>query len=115
MAAPSDVFTIARVAKMLGEDEAWLEEIAMEMEPEDGRAWTWDGDDEYQVTAFTPFGVECLKELIEIHKDQRPTRSREDLRRGPHRLLTFRTRLALLHQTARGHYSLFCSDPDDVG
>jgi hypothetical protein len=30
MAAPSHVFTIARVAKMLGEDEAWLEEIAME-------------------------------------------------------------------------------------
>lgn len=37
MAAPSFVFTIARVAIMLGEDEAWLEEIALEMEPEDGR------------------------------------------------------------------------------
>jgi hypothetical protein len=77
MAAPSHVFTIARVAKMLGEDEAWLEEIAMEMEPEDGRVWIWDVDDDYQITAFTPFGVECLKELIEIHRDQRPTRSRE--------------------------------------
>src|SRR6266851_5185018 len=30
-------------------------------------------------------------------------------------MLTFRTRLALLHQRTRGHYSLFCSDPDDVG
>ena len=77
MAAPSHVFTIARVAKMLGEDEAWLEEIALEMEPEDGRVWIWDVDDDCQVTAFTPFGVECLKELIKIHKDQRPTPSRE--------------------------------------
>jgi len=65
MAAPSHVFTITRVAKMLGEDEAWLEEIAMEMEPEDGRVWIRDVDDDYQVTAFTPFGVERRKELIE--------------------------------------------------
>ena len=77
MAAPSHVFTIARVAKMLGEDEAWLEEIALEMEPEDGRIWIWDVDDDHQVTAFTSFGFECLKELIEIHKEQRPLRSRE--------------------------------------
>jgi hypothetical protein len=33
MAAPSSVFTIARVARMLQEDGAWLEEIALEMEP----------------------------------------------------------------------------------
>jgi hypothetical protein len=77
MAAPSHVLTIARVAKMLGEDVAWLEEIALEMEPEDGRIWVWDVDDDHQVTAFTTFGVECLKELIEIHKDQRPPRSRK--------------------------------------
>jgi hypothetical protein len=60
MAAPSYVFTIARVAKILGEDEAWLEEIAMEMEPEDGRLYICDIDDEINVTAFTPLGVECL-------------------------------------------------------
>ena len=47
------------------------------MEPEDGRIWIWDVDDDRQVTAFTPFGVECLKELIEIHKDLRPPRSRK--------------------------------------
>jgi len=77
MAAPSFVYTMARVAKLLGENEAWLEEIAMEMEPEDGRLWICDVDDDITITAFTPFGVECLKELIEIHKDQRPTRSRK--------------------------------------
>ena len=71
MAAPSYVFTIARVAKLLGEDEAWLEEIAMEMEPEDGRLYICDIDDQINVTAFTPFGVECLKELVDIHKANR--------------------------------------------
>ena len=71
MAAPNYVFTIARVARLLGEDEAWLEEIAMEMEPDDGRLYICDIDDEINVTAFTPFGVECLKELVEIHKANR--------------------------------------------
>lgn len=72
MAAPSYVFTIARVAKMLGEDEALLEEIALDMEPEDGCLSIYDLDDDIQVTAFTPFGVECLKELLAEVKAQRP-------------------------------------------
>lgn len=71
MAAPSCVFTITRVARMLDQDEAWLEEIALDMEPEDGRLWICDLDDDIAVTAFTPFGVESLKELIEINKDLR--------------------------------------------
>ena len=45
MAAPSYVFTIRRVAKMLGEDEDLLHEIAMGMEPEDGRLSVLDLDD----------------------------------------------------------------------
>ena len=72
MAAPSCVFTIARVAIMLDEDEAWLEEIALEMEPEDGCLRICDVDDDISVTAFTPFGLERLKELIDIHKGLRP-------------------------------------------
>lgn len=36
MAAISHVFTLARVAQMLGEDEDWLSDISMELEPEDG-------------------------------------------------------------------------------
>jgi hypothetical protein len=35
MAGISYVFTITRVAKMLGEDEDWLHEISTEMDPED--------------------------------------------------------------------------------
>jgi hypothetical protein len=42
MAASSHVFTIARVARMLGEDETWLQEIALELEPEDGRLYVCD-------------------------------------------------------------------------
>jgi hypothetical protein len=75
--APSHVFTIARVARMLGEDEAWLEEIALELDPEDGRLYVCDLDDDVVVTAFTPFGVERLKELVEEYKRQAADRRRE--------------------------------------
>jgi hypothetical protein len=41
MATITHVFTIARVAEMLGVDEDRLHEIAIEMEPEDGvKKWT---------------------------------------------------------------------------
>ena len=36
MPAISRVFTIRRLARMLGEDEAWLHEISTVMMPEDG-------------------------------------------------------------------------------
>jgi hypothetical protein len=45
MAAPSCVFTIARVALMLGKDEDLLSDLAMQLEPEDGRLWIYDTDD----------------------------------------------------------------------
>ena len=67
MAAPSAVFTIARVAAMLSEDENWLSDVALEMDPEDGRLTVYGGNDE-GTTGFTSFGIENLKELIEIHK-----------------------------------------------
>lgn len=67
MAAASAVFTIARVADMLGEDANWLLDVALEMTPEDGCLSVYDVDDE-GTTAFTSFGIENLKELIEIHK-----------------------------------------------
>ena len=37
----SHVKTINLVAKELGEDENWLLEVAMEMEPEDGVIWVY--------------------------------------------------------------------------
>jgi hypothetical protein len=68
MAAISSVFTISRVAEMLGEDEEWLHELAEQLEPEDGCLWVYDTGDR-ETLAFTQRGVESLKELIE---DQRP-------------------------------------------
>jgi hypothetical protein len=63
MAAPSYVSTIARVAKLLGEDEEMLQEIAMGMEPEVGCLSVLDLED-VSTVAFTPQGIENLKELL---------------------------------------------------
>jgi hypothetical protein len=63
MAAPSYVFTIARVATLLGEPEELLQDLAMDMEPEDGCLSVLDLDD-VSTVAFTPQGIENLKELL---------------------------------------------------
>ena len=65
MAAPSYVFTIRRVARMLNEDIDRLEEIAMNMEPEDGCMSVLDLDDDVSIVAFTAQGIEILKELLD--------------------------------------------------
>jgi len=64
----SYVFTLGHVAEMLGEDEEWLFEVAEEMDPEDGQLWVV-GVGEDGVMAFTDDGIENLKELIAIHKE----------------------------------------------
>ena len=61
------VHTIARVAAMLGEDENWLRDVAIEMDQEDGLIWVYGPGDE-SVMAFTDFGIETLTGLIEIYK-----------------------------------------------
>jgi hypothetical protein len=61
------VHTIARVAAMLGEDEDWLRDVAIEMDQEDGLIWVYGPGDE-SVMAFTDFGIETLTGLIEIYK-----------------------------------------------
>ena len=68
MAAPSYVFTITRVARMLGEDEDRLEEIAMQMDPEDGRLCVIDLEDDVSTTVFTAFGIEYLKQLLDEYE-----------------------------------------------
>ena len=61
------VYTIARVAEMLGEDEDWLWDVANEMDQEDGLIWVYGTDDE-EIMAFTDFGIETLTGIIEIYK-----------------------------------------------
>jgi hypothetical protein len=63
MASISHVFTISHVAKMLGEDEEWLWEISINMDPEEGYLWVV-GVGEDGSPAFTEFGIECLKQII---------------------------------------------------
>ena len=68
MAAISFVFTIARVAEMLDEDEAWLQEISIEMFAEDGCLWVHDINDR-DVVAFAEDGIDCLKQIIADQRD----------------------------------------------
>ena len=67
LAAIASVFTITRVAEMLGENEDWLNDICIEMDPEDGRLMVL-GPGEEAITAFTDFGVDNLTELVKIYK-----------------------------------------------
>ena len=63
MAAIASVFTITYVAEMLGEDGDWLHELSIGMFPEDGCLRVY-GLGEDGVTAFTEYGIECLKQTI---------------------------------------------------
>lgn len=66
MAAIHHVFTLQRAAQILGRDEDLLWELADQLEPEDGVLWILDIEDK-EILAFTPRGIETLKEII---KDQ---------------------------------------------
>jgi len=76
MAAPSIVYTISCVAKMLGEPKDWLDELAsMNLEPEDGclgiiHDLDVPAEQLVPVTAFTDAGIEALKELVAEAKRQ---------------------------------------------
>ena len=61
-------FTLTRVAQMLGEDEDWLGDISTEMEPEDGIISAYGPGDEH-TRAFTDFGIENLRQIVEIHRE----------------------------------------------
>ena len=61
------ILTLARVAELLGEDEDLLHEISIEMEPEDGKIGVHGVGDDY-TPAFTQYGIETLRYLIELHK-----------------------------------------------
>ena len=67
MARTRTLFTMERVAGILGEDVDWLIDIAIELEPEDG-CLTVYGPGEQWVYALTEDGIENLKDLIHIHR-----------------------------------------------
>jgi len=86
---------------MLGEDEDRLEDVALEMDPEDGRLTVYGVDDE-GTTAFTDFGIENLKELIEIDKADPAIMERyrkpAPSRRGPAEVRGIHRRLHRFHR-----------------
>ena len=63
LAAISAVFTITYVAEILREDEDWPHELSIDMFPEDGCLHVY-GVGDNSVTAFTEYGIECLKQII---------------------------------------------------
>ena len=60
--------TIDRVAAELGETVDRLFQFASDMEPEDGVIWVYGLNDD-GVMAFSPFGIENLRETIEMNRD----------------------------------------------
>ncbi len=69
MAAISHVFTLPRVAQILGREEDLLREFADQLEPEDGVIWILDSNDR-EILAFTPRGIEVLREIIDDQIDK---------------------------------------------
>jgi hypothetical protein len=48
---------------MLGPDEDWLHDLSIDMFPEHHCLWVYEvGED--GVTAFTEYGIECLRQII---------------------------------------------------
>lgn len=82
MATITHVFTIARVAEMLGVDEDRLHEIAIEMEPEDGVMHVYGIDDD-GIMAFTDFGVENLREELLQTQQKDAVSDQAELAREP--------------------------------
>ena len=72
MAAPARAITIRRAAEILGEDEELLWDIATDMEPERGCLWIYHTDDQ-QTVAFTPDGMDYLREMLPEYKRKRPS------------------------------------------
>jgi hypothetical protein len=70
LAAPGHAITIRRAAEILGEDEELLWEMATDMEPQHGRLWIYDTDDQ-QTVAFTQNGMEYLRDMLPEYKSNR--------------------------------------------
>ncbi|NEU11974.1 hypothetical protein G3T14_07510, partial [Methylobacterium sp. BTF04] len=62
------VRTLALVARELGEDADWLADIATDLEPEDGLVWVYDPQHPDGTMAFSEFGIESLRNLIDIRR-----------------------------------------------
>ena len=91
MVAISSVFTISYVANLLGEDEDWLHDLSIGMEPEDGSLWVYGIDEDGCRPSPATASIICARSL--------PRREPQDAGRtdqaaeiahpcGAHRMLT---------------------------
>jgi hypothetical protein len=55
------------VAEKLGENEEWLWDLQINVDPEDGCLWAY-GAGEQGVPAFTALGIKCLEQIIAIER-----------------------------------------------
>lgn len=62
------VRTISLVASELGETEEWLDEIAEEMDTEDGLIWVYSPENPDGIIAFSNDGVRSLLDIIAVHR-----------------------------------------------
>ena len=64
------VKTIERVAAELGETVDRIFRLAIDMEPEDGVIWVYGPGDASEI-AFSTFGIENLREIIEMSRERK--------------------------------------------
>jgi hypothetical protein len=69
MAAIAHVFTIRRLAQILGRDEDLLWDLSDQLEPEDGVLWVYDIDG-IETLAFSDAGIETLREIVKDQVDR---------------------------------------------
>ena len=63
VAAITRVFTLEAAAHILGEDIVLIDDISIDMEPEDGRLTIWGVGEDHAV-GFTDFGLDSLQDFI---------------------------------------------------
>lgn len=63
------MYTIRRVAEILGRTEDLLWDLSDQLEPEDGVLWIHDVDG-LETMAFTELGIENLREIIRDQIDR---------------------------------------------
>jgi len=66
------VYTVERVARDLGVSDQLIQELTLDLEPEDGVIWVYGANDDDGILAFTDEGIEEVKLLLEHYHRASP-------------------------------------------
>jgi hypothetical protein len=66
------VYTVERVARDLGVSEQLIQELTLDLEPDDGVIWVYGANDDDGILAFTDEGIEEVKLLLEHYHRASP-------------------------------------------